>query len=211
MAPKSKFTKAEMVEAALQVVRAKGLGGLTAKTVANELGTSTQPVFTCFGSMDAVKQEVYAAAVQVYDGYAEAGLKAERPFLGVGMQYIRFAREEPELYRLLFLSRTQGQGYSAMESMEHLQALVRPTLMEVYQITAEEADIYFRDLWFVAHSLATLIVTGDCPYSDREIGQILTGFSISICKSMKEIPGFAAGTFDRDGAFRALIGKNPEG
>lgn len=48
MAPKNKFTKEEMVEAALRVVRAKGIGGLTAKTLADELGTSTQPVFTAF-------------------------------------------------------------------------------------------------------------------------------------------------------------------
>ena len=125
------------------------------------------------------------------------------------MQYIRFAREEPELYRLLFLTRAQGQGWSAMQSMKHLQTLVRPTLMEIYQITELEADLYFCDLWFVVHSLSTLIVTGDCPYSDQEIGQVLTGVSISICKSIKEITGFAAGTFDRDAAFRALVGKGP--
>lgn len=94
-----------------------------------------------------------------------------------------------------------------MKSMHHLQEMVRPTLMTIYQITAEEADMYLRNLWFVLHSLSTLIVTGDCPYSDQEISQILTGFSISICKAIKEIPGFAAGTFDRDAAFRALIGK----
>ena len=205
MAPKNKFSKEKMVEAALQVVRDKGIDGLTAKTLADELGTSTQPVFTAFGSMDAVRQEVYAAAVRVYDDYADAGLKEKVPFLGVGMQYIRFAREEPELYRLLFLTRMQDQEYSAMKSMRHLQELVRPTLVSIYHITAEEADLYFRDLWFVVHSLSTLIVTGDCPYSDREIGQILTGFSISICRSIKQIPGFAAGTFDRDAAFRALI------
>lgn len=203
MAPKNKFTREEMVEAALRVVRAKGIDGLTAKTLADELGTSTQPVFTAFGSMDAVKRDVYAAAVRVYDGYANAGLKEKIPFFGVGMQYIRFVREEPELYRLLFLTRTQE--YSAMKSMEHLQEYVRPTLVNIYHITAEEADVYFRDLWFVVHSLSTLIVTGDCPYSDREIGQILTGVSVSICKSIKEIPGFAAGSFDRDGIFRTLI------
>lgn len=208
MAPKNKFTKQEMVEAALRVVQAKGIDGLTAKTMADELGTSTQPIFTGFGSMDAVRQEVYAAAMRVYDGYADAGLKEKIPFLGVGMQYIRFAREEPALYRLLFL--TQAKEYSAMKSMQHLQALVRPTLMHIYHISAEEADLYFRDLWFVVHSLSTLIVTGDCPYSDREIGQILTGVSISICKSIKEIPGFAAGTFDRDAAFRALVHKDAE-
>ena len=206
MAPKNKFTKEEMVEAAIRVVRDKSIDGLTAKTLADELGTSTQPVFTAFGSMDAVRQEVYAAAVRVYDGYVSAGLKEKIPFFGVGMQYIRFAREEPELYRFLFLTRTQEQEYSAMRSMRHLQALVRPTLVNVYHITDEEAALYFRDLWFVVHSLSTLIVTGDCPYSDREIGQILTEFSISICRSIKEIPGFAAGTFDRDAVFRALVG-----
>lgn len=205
MAPKNKFTKEEMVEAALRVVREKGIDGLTAKTIADELGTSTQPIFTGVGSMDGVKQEVYAAAVAVYDRYTNAGLKEKIPFLGVGMQYIRFAREEPELYRILFLTRTQEKNYSAIKSMQHLQELVRPTLMDIYHITAKEADLYFQDLWFVVHSLSTLIVTDDCPYSDRKIGQILTGFSISICKSIKEIPGFAEGDFDRDAIFGALV------
>ena len=207
MAPKNKFTKEEMVEAALRVVRANGIDALTAKTMADALGTSTQPIFTAFGSMDGIKKEVYAAAIRVYDRYTEAGLQERIPFFGVGMQYIRFAREEPELYRLLFLTRAQDKSFSAMRSMQHLQELVRPTLMDIYKITEQEADLYFRDLWFVVHSLSTLIVTGDCPYSDREIGQILTGVSISICKSIKEIPGFADGSFDRDAAFRALIGK----
>ena len=181
MAPKNKFTKAEMVEAALQVVRAKGIAGLTAKGIADQLGTSTQPVFTCFGSMDGAKREVYAAAIEVYDRYTDAGLKERIPFFGVGMQYIRFAREEPELYRLLFLPQSQENGYRAMEAMRHLQALVRPTLVSIYHITDQEADLYFRNLWLVVHSLSTLIVTGDCPYSDQEIGLILTGFSISVC------------------------------
>ena len=145
--------------------------------------------------------------MHMYDGYVDTGLKERIPFFGVGMQYIRFAREEPELYRFLFLTRTQDQTYSVMKSMQHLRELARPTLVSIYHMTAEEADLYFRDLWFVVHSLSTLIVTGDCPYSDREIGQILTGFSLSICKSIKEIPGFAAGTFDRDAAFRELLSK----
>lgn len=205
MAPKNKFTKEEMIEAALCVVQKKGIDSLTAKTIADELGTSTRPIFTSFGSMDEVKQAVYEAAVRVYDSYTEVGLKEKIPFLGAGKSYIRFAQEEPELYRLLFL--TRAPEYSAIKSMRHLQTLVRPSLMNIYHITAEEADLYFRDLWLVAHSLSTLIVTSDCPYSDQEIGQILTGFSISVCKSIKEIPGFAAGIFDRDATFRTLTGE----
>ena len=205
MAPKNKFTKEEMTEAALRVVRARGIGGLTAKTLADELGTSTQPVFTAFGSMEGVRAAVYAAAIGIYDRYTTMGLQERIAFLGVGKQYIRFAREEPELYRLLFLTKTSE--YSAMQSMQHLQAQVRPTLTRIYRITDAEADVYFRDLWLVVHSLATLIVAGDCTFSDQEIAQILTGFSVSICKSIKEIPGFAACCFDRDAVFRAMIGE----
>jgi len=89
MAPKNKFTKEEMIAAALRVVRTRGIDGLTAKTMAEELGTSTRPIFTGFGSIKEVKQAVYAAAVRVYDDYTNAGLAEEIPFLGVGTQYIR--------------------------------------------------------------------------------------------------------------------------
>ena len=123
------------------------------------------------------------------------------------MQYIRFAREEPELYRLLFLTQGQEQESLAVRSMRHLQELVRPSLMDIYRITAEEADVYFREMWIAAHSISTLIVTGSCPYSDLNIGQILTGFSVGICKAIKEIPGFASGSYDRDAVFQALVDK----
>ncbi len=207
MAPKNKFTKEEMAAVALRVVRERGAEGLTAKTIADALGTSTQPIFTAFGSMDGIRQAICKAAVRVYDDYTLAGLKEDIPFLGVGRQYIRFAREEPELYRLLFL--TREASCSAMQSMQHLQEQVRPALMRIYHMTAEEADLYFRNLWLAVHSLSTLIVTGDCPYSDAEIARILTGFSLSTCKAIKEIPGFAAGTYDRDAAFRALVEPTP--
>ena len=94
-----------------------------------------------------------------------------------------------------------------MSSMRHLQELVRPSLMDIYRITAEEADVYFRDMWLAAHSISTLIVTGSCPYSDREIEQILTGFSVGICKAIKEIHCFASGCFVRDAVFHALVDK----
>lgn len=207
MAPKNKFTREEMMAAAVQVVRKNGAASLTAKSLAEELGTSTQPVFTCFGTMDTAKAEVYAAVEQMFDNYLAEGLKEKISFFGFGMQYIRFVREEPELYRLLFLMRPDDLGTGAFATMRHMQELVRPSLVETYHISEQEADHYFRDLWLVVHSLSTLIVTSECPYSDKEIGQILTGFSVSIFKAIKEIPGFVEGKFDRDATFRDLIQK----
>ena len=206
MAPKNKFTRDEMVAAAVQVVRTKGIDKLTAQALAAKLGTSTQPVFTCFSTMDTVRAEVRAAAEALYHAYSSKGLQEDVPFFGFGLQYIRFAREEPELYRLLFLTpgARRGNGAFGSHASESAGPSSVPLSCDIYHISATDADRYFRDLWLVVHSLATLIVTNSCPYSDAEIEQILTGFSLSLCKAIKEIPGFTAGAFHRDALFRAL-------
>lgn len=206
MAPKFKFTRAEITDAALQVVRRNGIDALTARAIADELGVSTQPVFTCFSTMAEARGAVRAAAGAIYDGYAEKGLQAEVPFFGFGMQYIRFAREEPELYRLLFLSHDVSP---VIEAMRHSQSLIRSTLESLYHLTAAEADYYFRDMWLVVHSLSTLIVTGGCAYTDDEICGILSGFSLGVCRAIRQVPGFVEGTFDRNAEFTRLL-KNCE-
>lgn len=207
MAPRNKYTREEMVEAAVRVVRENGIDALTAKALASELGVSTQPVFTCFHTIEEAKREVRDAAVRVYDGFVAAGLEWQPPFLGVGMQYIRFAKEEPQLYRLLFLPNNGEENRGVMDALHHSQDLVRESLQQTYHIDARTADLYFRDMWLVVHSLATLIVTGGCSYSEQEMGQILTSFSVSLYKAIKEIPGFADGSFDRDVVFRSLVDK----
>ena len=207
MAPRNKFSRDEMIEKAVRVVRKQGIGALTAKSLANELGVATQPVFTCFHTIEEVRREVVNAAKILYDDYVKEGLCNDIPFLGFGMHYIRFAKEEPELYRLLFLSTDQSEGNSAFEEMNASLELVIDSMQETYHIDAKTAERYFRDMWLVAHSFATLIVTGSCPYTDQEIGRILTGFSIGHCMAIKEIPGFVEDNYDKDAIFRELIKK----
>lgn len=204
MPPSVKFSKEEIVEAALQVTRAGGIGSLTARALASRLGASTRPMFTYFDSMDALKHEVHEAAKEEYRSYVERGLAEPIPFLGVGQSYIRFAKEEPELYKLLFLEKPDGMGGSAMEALAFSQDLVRESLMRIYQMDADQADCYFRDLWLVAFSFATLIVTDNHPFADDQMSAIFTEVSLSICKAYKEIPGLFRGDFDRDAIFRSL-------
>ena len=205
MPPKVKFTKDEIVNAAVNVARVKGAAAVTTRDIAAELNVSTRPIFTYFSTMDEVRAEIRRAAEAIYQQYAREGLEMPIPFLGVGTQHIRFAREEPELYKLLFMTPPVSENGGAMAAMRHLQALVRPSLQSIYHMDAATADVYFRDMWLVVHSLAALIVIGDCPYSDKELGGILTQFSVSICKACKEIPGFADLSFDRDEVFGRIV------
>ena len=206
MPPKVKFQKEEIVAAALRVVQKKGIDAVTAREVAAELGVSTRPIFTWFNSMDELKAEVYALARQHYREHIERGLAGPVPFRGVWQQYLAFAREEPELYRLLFLTRPNNVSGGAMEALHFSQDLARESLMRVYKMDADTADCFLRDLWLVAFSFATLVVIDNCPYTDEEMFAVGAEISVSVCKAYKEIPGLPQGNYDRDAVFRELLG-----
>ncbi|MBQ3404963.1 MAG: TetR/AcrR family transcriptional regulator [Oscillospiraceae bacterium] len=207
MPPKVKFQKEEIIRAALNAARVKGIDAVTAREVAKELGVSTRPIFTYYDTMEQLKADVFEMAKEQYREYIERGLAGPVPFLGVGQQYIRFAKEEPELYKLLFLTRPDGVSGGAMEALAFSQELVRDSIMRIYNMDARSAECYFRDLWLMAFSFATLIVTDDCPYTDEEMSAVFTEVSLAVCKAYKEIPGLAEGKFDRDAIFSELVKK----
>ena len=171
MAPRSKFTRQELIDAAFKIVREQGSDALTAKAIADELHISTRPIFTCFGSMDEVRREVRAAAEALYDRYTAEGFRQRVPFFGFGMQYIRFAKEERELFRLLFMCDRSN------ETVEDDRASVRP-LLEIIQsnlnINEDEAYLFHLEMWIYAHGIATMIATSFLNWDDALISKLLS-------------------------------------
>lgn len=204
MPPRVKFTKEEIVEAALRVTREGGIDSLTARSLAAELGASTRPMFTYFETVDELKHEVHEAAKGIYKTYIERGLAEPVPFLGVGQNTIRFAREEPELFRLLFLQKPDDADGGAAEALAFSQDLVRDSIMGIYKMDAYEADCYYRNLWLIAFSFCAMIAAGECPYTDEQMSAMFTEVSLAVCKAYKDIPGLPRGDYDRDAIFREL-------
>lgn len=130
--PKPKFTKDEITNAALTVAREKGIGAVSAREVAVVLGTSTRPIFTYYHTMDELKKEVRLFAENIFRQYVEKGLAMEPPFLGVGVQYLQFAQDEPKLYQLLYMTRPEEGQCSALEAMGRVREQVRDRLMQTY-------------------------------------------------------------------------------
>ncbi len=207
MPPKVKFQKEEIVASSVKIVRERGVDALTAREVANALGVSTRPIFTYFDTMDELKAEVYAEAKRRYLDCIRQGLESPIPFLGLWQQYVRFAKEESELYKLLFLTKQDGAIGGAMEALELSKEMARPSVMRFYGMDEKTADNFFRNIWLVAFSFSTLIVTNDCPYTDEEIFGVGREISLALCKAYKEIPGFSEGNYDPDAVFRKVLNR----
>ena len=105
MPPKAKFSKEEIIKAAVNLVRTEGAQALTARALGTKLGVSSSPVFTFFQSMDEVRREVLESAKALYQSYLKEDMENSEfpPYKASGMAYIRFAREEKELFKLLFM------------------------------------------------------------------------------------------------------------
>ncbi len=189
MPPKAKFTKAEIIQSALEIVRSDGLNALTARALGQKLGSSARPIFTIFPSMDEVCREVVAAAKRLYAGYVEQGLgQKEIPaFKGVGMQYIRFALSEPKLFQVLFMSEQSKKpavGEILPEIEEHYQQII-DSLQSCYTLSRQDAKWLYRHLWIYSHGIAVLCATNMCTFTPEEIGTMLTEVFAAMLKEMK--------------------------
>ena len=67
MPPSAKFTREEIVRAALTLVRTEGFDALTARALGAKLGSSARPIFTVFQNMEEVQQAVMDAAKAVFE------------------------------------------------------------------------------------------------------------------------------------------------
>jgi len=108
MPPKPKYTREELIEAALELTRESGIDAVVARNLGNKLGVAPSTVFTHFESIEEIRQAVLKAARKLYNGYVEEGLRMTPPMKGFGVHYIRFALEEHNLFILLFMQKREG-------------------------------------------------------------------------------------------------------
>ena len=69
MPPKPKYTKEEIVSAAYELTREKGIDAVVAREVGKRLNTSASPIFTVWNSMEELREEVWKLAKQKYQEY----------------------------------------------------------------------------------------------------------------------------------------------
>lgn len=188
MPPKAKFSKEEMIEAALNIVRTDGFDALTSRELGTRLGSSARPIFTVFQNMDEVQQAVIESAKTLYkEEYVKKGLKSEPPFKGVGTQYILFSVNEPKLFQLLFMTEhAQIPDLSGvLPLIEESYQEILLSIQEDYGINELLAERLYRHLWIYTHGIATLCATKMCRFTDIEISSMITEVFTSILSNAK--------------------------
>lgn len=172
MPPKCRFTREEIIQAALDLTAEKGVGALTARGLAQRLGSSAKPIFGLFVNMEEVQQEVVKAANLRYQEYLRQDMSAGRypPYKASGMAYIRFAREQKELFKLLFMRDRTHEEKAAGDELEALLGLIQKNM----GLSRDDAYRFHLEMWIYVHGIATMIATAYLEWDMDFISAALT-------------------------------------
>ncbi len=172
MPPKCRFTREEIIQAALDLTAEKGVGALTARGLAQRLGSSAKPIFGLFANMEEVQQEVVKAANLRYQEYLRQDMSAGRypPYKASGMAYIRFAREQKELFKLLFMRDRTHEEKVAGDELEALLGLIQKNM----GLSRDDAYRFHLEMWIYVHGIATMIATAYLEWDMDFISAALT-------------------------------------
>lgn len=187
MPPKAKFSREQIIDAAIDIVREDGFDALTSRALGTKLGSSARPIFTVFQNMEEVQQEVIITAKQKYREYISKGLSQDLEFKGVGMEYILFSINEPKLFQLLFMTeQSQIPDLTVVLPLidDSYEQILR-SIQSGYEIDKSSAEILYRHLWIYTHGIATLCATNMCHFTDEEVSSMIRQVCISILKSIK--------------------------
>ena len=172
MPPKVKITKEDIIKISLELVRNGGLESVNARNVAAALGCSTQPVFSNFATMEELHEAVVGAVYEIYISFLRS--EAERgkypQYKSFGMAYIRFAKEEKELFKLLFMRDQSQKDWTPKLDFEESVKMI----MNANGVTREKAELMHLEMWSCVHGIATMLATSFLSLEWELISDILS-------------------------------------
>ena len=173
MPPKAKFTREEIVSAALEVARSKGIEAVTAREVGNYLGTSSSPVFVAFKNMDELLNEVYNSAVKEYSDYIADSVNYTPAFKQFGFRLIEFASTQPNLFKMIYKYRQGDKSYSKMIMSIPAADFCVQTVMEQAQVDYENAKLIFEEVLLAGLGICYMIADNKCTFTEQDLNKYL--------------------------------------
>lgn len=172
--PKAKILKDMVIDAAFEIARESGIDNVNARTVSEKLGCSTQPVMYHFKTIEELKAAVYEKADEFHTGYLMSVRTPEDGvMMNIGLNYIRFAIEEPNLFRLLFQS-----GYAPENNLLEMidSPMLEPVILAMREemgLDTEKTKEVFLILAMFAHGYASIIANNSLEFDEKLVASHL--------------------------------------
>lgn len=186
MPPRAKITKEMVIDAAFEVTRAEGAENINARTVSKKLDCSTQPVMYHFAKIEDMKKAVYEKLSWFHTEYLLNVNPQEDVMLEIGLNYIRFAVKEPNLFRFLFQS-----GFAVENSVlqmidsEELTPVIS-AMQEEMKLNEKQTKEVFLTLALFVHGYASIIANNSLEFDETVVAAHLKRVYLGAVLALQE-------------------------
>ena len=164
-----KASREEILRAAEAVLRDGGFSAINARSVAKKLGCSTQPIYASFKNMEELKAALTQRAIALHTRRVRDSLQAhagnDSRYSSYGMGFVRFAAEEKQLFRWLYLEGEQRGAYQN----DVLFSEVITVIVDEFGYNEEVARRFHQDMVYFTYGLAILANTDHLHLTELEL------------------------------------------
>ena len=164
-----KVSKEQIIDAAVDVLRDDGFSAINVRSVAKKLGCSTQPIYFSFRNMEELKAALTERAIQMHTQRVRDSLRIhegnDSRYSSYGMGFVKFAAEEKQLFRWLYLEGEQLGPYQN----DVLTSEVISVITEEFGYEEDVARRLHQDMVYFTYGLAILANTDHLHLTEAEL------------------------------------------
>ena len=175
MSTKIRISKDMILDAAFEIVRKDGMEKLSNRELANKLKCSIRPIYYQFENVEEMQKELYRKIEQYFYKFLLDNMIEGIPqYKQVGMNYIKFAKQEKKLFQTLFMNDTgltpdafvtkDGEDYKEIEKLIRISA----------NLKEEDIKDFHTKMWIFCHGIATLVANDTIKLTDNQIQDLLS-------------------------------------
>ena len=167
-----RIKREDILDVTYDIVRKNGIHFVNARAIAEKLNSSVQPIFSQFKNMEELKKELTEKILETYREYIKSNLDCKNAYGQMGKNYIRFAKEEPKLFNMIFMNHTDftPDKFACHDSSF---AEILKFAKESTKLSENEVKQFHLKMWIFVHGIATLVANNTCKFTDEQIDSLL--------------------------------------
>ena len=187
--PHVKYPEEAIFDAAFEMTRDHGMEKVTADAIAAKLGCSKSPIYTVFKNMDELKTAVLRRATKKYTEILFTDLQEHPPSIQLALNYVRFAREYPHLFKFMFLCDRGENNRIINHKLDENKVIVVDEIQKRLKLTYDEAVDHYIKMGIFCNGIAAMIISKTAIFNDKDIARLITEVGDAILPAGKKRKG----------------------
>lgn len=173
MANTTKITKEMILDTAFSIARREGLNSISNRRIAKELNSSIRPIYYQFKNTEELKLELGKKIDTYFYDYLLNNKLGNMPlYKQIGINYIRFSRDEKKLFKILFMSDNKLLPSDFILDTDYMR--IKDIIRISTNLSDKDIKSFHLKMWLFTHGIATLSANDTVLFTDKQISDLLS-------------------------------------